>query len=97
MDEIRETLQNLSLNAGKLTSGQLELVKDLDHYYSRYKTLSEKQKKELFAVRNSLQGSTSAVDYQTVYNQDSGILFLIGYIRLRLKQIHGNPFARGKG
>jgi len=51
-DEIKEALRELSLHAGVLTPGQLEFAKGLQHYYSRYKTLSEKQQKVLFDIRN---------------------------------------------
>lgn len=57
-DEIKDALTVLSLHAGKMTPGQLEFVKGLHHYYSRYKTLSEKQKNVLFSIKNSLSEIT---------------------------------------
>jgi len=57
-DEIKETFTDLSRSAGKMTSGQLEFVKSLHSYYSRYRTLSDKQKKVLFSIKNSLSEIT---------------------------------------
>lgn len=94
MDEIRQVLKDLSINTGKLTKGQIELVKGLNSYYSRYKALSEKQKKALFAVNDSFKDRTDAGKQQPVYDRDSSILFLIGYIRLRLKRMRDKSVAQ---
>ena len=56
-DEIKEAFEDLSMRAGRLTTGQLDFVKSLRRYYERYKTLSEKQRKVLFDIRNSLMSS----------------------------------------
>jgi len=53
-DEIKELFRELSLHAGRLTQGQLDFVKGLQYYYSRYKTLSDKQYKILLEIRNSI-------------------------------------------
>lgn len=54
-DEIKEAFRDLSMHAGMLTPGQLEFAKGLQHYYARYKKLSEKQRKVLFDIKNSLK------------------------------------------
>lgn len=56
-DEIKEAFEDLSIRAGRMTTGQLDFVKSLRRYYERYKSLSEKQKKVLFDIRNSLKES----------------------------------------
>jgi hypothetical protein len=54
-DEIKDALRELSSHAGMLTQGQLEFAKGLQHYFARYKSLSEKQLKVLFDIRNSVR------------------------------------------
>ncbi len=58
-DEIKEVFGDLSRRAGRMTSGQLDFVKSLQRYYERYKTLSDKQKKVLFDISNSLRENTA--------------------------------------
>ncbi len=59
-DEIKDALRELSYHAGMLTQGQLEFAKGLQHYYARYKTLSEKQQKILFDIRNIVREQIAA-------------------------------------
>ncbi len=59
-DEIKEALRELSLHAGMLTQGQIEFAKGLQHYFARYKTLSEKQQKVLFDIQNSVREQLAA-------------------------------------
>jgi hypothetical protein len=56
-DEIKEAFKELSHYAGSLTQGQLDFIKGLQHYYIRYKTLTEKQRKVLFDIRDTAKGS----------------------------------------
>lgn len=54
-EKIKEAFIDLSLLAGRLTPGQLDFVKGLQQYYSRYKTLTERQQKVLFDIRNTVR------------------------------------------
>jgi hypothetical protein len=56
-DEIKETFRELSHSAESLTIGQIDFIKGLQHYFIRYKTLTEKQRKILFNIRDTVKGS----------------------------------------
>lgn len=55
--EIAVAFEFLAVNAGKLSPGQLELIKGIQKYYRQHKALSERQQKTLFEIKKYMNAS----------------------------------------